>query len=142
MKIPRPVMLVVWVTVIKKAGDSGWRRFRQSFPLHLAFFFIFLIGLFLFTAGRERVVRAATLSERLGAVSQLCDFEIQKPQNSLMGYGEAFDDETAACSGAFANDKKLWQVTAFQPTSLAYLEAVRLEAVSYTHLTLPTTPYV
>jgi len=131
MKIPRPVMLVVWVTVIKKAGDSGWRRFRQSFPLHLAFFFIFLIGLFLFTAGRERVVRAATLSERLGAVSQLCDFEIQKPQNSLMGYGEAFDDETAACSGAFANDKNLWQVTAFQPTSLAYLEAVRLEVRFY-----------
>ncbi|MGB3714565.1 MAG: hypothetical protein WA996_09065, partial [Candidatus Promineifilaceae bacterium] len=127
MKTPRPPFLVVLLRIIKKVRETRPPFFRLSFPFHLAFFFIFLLGLFLFLASRERVVRAATMSETLWGVSQLCDFEIQNPQNSIAGLGETFDDQTASCTGAFAADQKMWWYTAFQPTGLAYSEAVSLE---------------
>jgi predicted CXXCH cytochrome family protein len=128
MRTPRPRALALLSKVSKRVGRVRGRKVRQSGLFHLALLLTFLFCLLLFIADRERVVHAAPVSETLWGIEQHCDFEILDPQNSIDASQENFDDQAASCTGEFAAGQKQWALTAFQPTSLAFVDGVRLEA--------------
>ncbi len=128
MRIPRPKFPASSLEVSKRVREIRGPKIRQSFLFHLALLFTFLLCLLLFITDRQRVVRAAPISETLWGIAQACDFDIEDPQNSINSAQENFDDQAATCTGEFAADQRSWSLTAFQPTTLDVIDGIRLEA--------------
>jgi predicted CXXCH cytochrome family protein len=88
---------------------------------------LILFSLLMQTVGRIAPVVAASGSETIWGISQVCDFNITDPTLSIDGVTQGLDGKTASCQWEASAQDTSWTITEFSPTSFDLVENGRLE---------------